>query len=321
MAPRECWKRLCSAAGNTQRADCSCGTRRRRCIQGESMRACSVASPGTPSGRVYRMYWWMGSAMRPRPWYVSMPFTTRAYTLPPGILLLVVRLEGSRLDRLPPGRLGPVPLDRGLERRRERVGRSPAEAVDLAAVELVAPCVARAVGDGGYVGLGLAQQIEDRARQRHVLDLVAAADIVDLPRLPLAEDEVDGRAVVEDVEPVAHVPAVAVERHRPVLQRIGDEERDDLLGVLVGAEVVAAPRDDHGQTVGEPVGPRQEVGGRLGRRVGVRGVEPVRLARGAHGDAAVDLVGADQEETGQPALPRGLEERVGAEDVGAQEVV
>ena len=52
IAPSECWKRLCSAAGNTQRADCSCGTRRRRCIQGESIRSCSVASPGTPAGRV-----------------------------------------------------------------------------------------------------------------------------------------------------------------------------------------------------------------------------------------------------------------------------
>jgi hypothetical protein len=52
MAPRECWKRLCSAAGNTQRADWSCGTRRRRCIQGESIRCSSVASPELPSGRV-----------------------------------------------------------------------------------------------------------------------------------------------------------------------------------------------------------------------------------------------------------------------------
>src|SRR3989442_3970166 len=114
-----------------------------------------------------------------------MPCTTRAYTIPQRILLLVVRFEGRRLDRLPLGRLGPVPLDRGLERRRERVGRSPAEAVDLAAVERVAPVVARAVGDGGDEALGLAQQTEDRARQCHVLDLVPAAEIVDLPGLPL----------------------------------------------------------------------------------------------------------------------------------------
>src|SRR5215471_12613824 len=35
MAPSECWKRLCSAAGKTHRADWSWGTRRSRCIHGE----------------------------------------------------------------------------------------------------------------------------------------------------------------------------------------------------------------------------------------------------------------------------------------------
>src|SRR2546425_234213 len=52
IAPSECWNRLCSAAGNTQRADWSWGTRRNRCTHEVSMRSCSVASPRIAPGRV-----------------------------------------------------------------------------------------------------------------------------------------------------------------------------------------------------------------------------------------------------------------------------
>src|SRR5207244_2069920 len=56
---------------------------RNRCTHEVSMRSCSVASPRIAPGRVYRMYWWMESAMRPRPWYVSAaPFTASRLARP-----------------------------------------------------------------------------------------------------------------------------------------------------------------------------------------------------------------------------------------------
>ena len=68
MAPRAWVKRLCSAVGNTQRADWSWGMRRRRWTQAVSIRSCSVVSPGIPpSGRVKGMYRWIGSQIRPLP--------------------------------------------------------------------------------------------------------------------------------------------------------------------------------------------------------------------------------------------------------------
>src|SRR6059036_1100785 len=120
IAPSECWNRLCSAAGNTQRADWSWGTRRNRCTHEVSMRSCSVASPRIAPGRVYRMYWWMGSAMRPRPWYVSAaPFTA------------------SRLARP----IERVPVDRGhrddahevgaLHRHLDQVARAPGPELEV----------------------------------------------------------------------------------------------------------------------------------------------------------------------------------------------
>ena len=46
------------------------------------------------------------------------------------------------------------------------------------------------------------------------------------------DQEVDRGAVVVDEQPVADVLAVAVERQREVVDRVRDEERDQLLGIL-----------------------------------------------------------------------------------------
>jgi hypothetical protein len=43
------------------------------------------------------------------------------------------------------------------------------------------------------------------------------------------------------MQPVAHMGAVAVQRHGPALEQRGDEARDDLLGELVRPAVVRAP--------------------------------------------------------------------------------
>jgi len=49
--------------------------------------------------------------------------------------------------------------------------------------------------------------------------------------------------VVVDEEPVALVEAVAVERDGTILEQVGGEQRDRLLRVLEGTEVVGAAGD------------------------------------------------------------------------------
>ena len=78
-------------------------------------------------------------------------------------------------------------------------------------------------------------------------------------------DAGDGRTVIADVNPVADVQTVAVDRHRLIAQQVADEQRDQLLGELVGTVVVAAARDDRGQAERVDVTPHQEVGRRLAR--------------------------------------------------------
>src|SRR3712207_8629439 len=52
-------------------------------------------------------------------------------------------------------------------------------------------------------------------------------------------------AVVLDEEPVPHVEPVAVQGHLAALEQVRDEQRDHLLGELVGPVVVRRPGDQH----------------------------------------------------------------------------
>ena len=68
--------------------------------------------------------------------------------------------------------------------------------------------------------------------------------------------------MVVHVQPVADLLAVAVDRQRAVFQRVGDHQRDQLLGELVRPVIVGGARDHHRQLVGDEVRPRQQIAGR-----------------------------------------------------------
>src|SRR5215471_12771732 len=162
------------------------------------------------------------------------------------VLFLVVLPERRILilDRPPPGLVLAVPLHRAREPLLELLARRPAERFELLRAQRVAAVVPGAVGDRLDERRGLADELEDPVREIDVLHLIAAADVVDLARNAALDEQVDGAAVVLDVQPVALVLSVTVERHGNVVDEVGDEERDDLLGKLVRPVVVRRPRDD-----------------------------------------------------------------------------
>ena len=73
--------------------------------------------------------------------------------------------------------------------------------------------------------------------------------------------------------------------------------------------------------VGVDVGGDEQVAGRLGRRVGRGGVERRGLGEGAGLDRAVDLVGGDLQVALDAELAGRVEQRAGADHVGAGEGV
>ena len=77
--------------------------------------------------------------------------------------------------------------------------------------------------------LALAEQREQLVDEHPVRRLVAGTDVVDLARRALVQHELHARAVVVDVEPVALVEAVAVQREPLAVEQVGGEERDRLL--------------------------------------------------------------------------------------------
>src|SRR5580765_7796974 len=103
----------------------------------------------------------------------------------------------------------------------EALLRTPSElAPDLADVHRIAQVVAGAVGDeldqvGVAAAFPRARAVERGAERAHHIEVAAlalAADVVGLADAPLLEHQADRLAMVVDVEPVAAVFAVAVDR-------------------------------------------------------------------------------------------------------------
>ena len=100
--------------------------------------------------------------------------------------------------------------------------------------------------------------------------------------------------MVAYVEPVADVLALAVDGNGSVLQRVQDDQRDELFGKLVGAVVIRAIRDDHRQAVGVPVSPHEVVAGRLRSRIRRARIVGRRFGEVAfRPQAAEHLIGGD----------------------------
>lgn len=244
----------------------------------------------------------------------------------PGCGLLPLRAVarlGGLLGRAPPGLVGDVPVDGGLQALGEvGVRRPPAQlALELGAVDGVAAVVAGAVGDPVEVLGVLSHRLQDHAQDGDVVLLPVGADEVGLPHAALGEDVPDGRGVVLGVDPVADVLALSVELGADAVDYVRDLPGDELLHVLVGAVVVGAVGDRGAQAVGAGPGAHEHVGAGLGRAV--RRGRVVRRLLGELGgvverQVAVDLVGGDVV-VADAVLADGLQEAEGALDVGAQE--
>ena len=237
---------------------------------------------------------------------------------------LVVGLVVAADDAHPPVAVLEVPLDRLLDAVLEFRLRLPAKfRVNLRRVDGVTAVMALAVGDVLDEAFGLAELFEDGLDDVDVGALIVAADVVDLADASLLQDQVDGMAVVLDVEPVADVLAVAVDRQLLVGQRVDDHQRDELLREVVRAVVVRAARDRRRDLVGAMVGHDEQVSTGLRSRIRARRLE-VRLfrekeIRAVERQVAVDLVRRDLMVAVDAVLAAGVEQHARADDVRLQE--
>ncbi len=183
---------------------------------------------------------------------------------------------------------------------------------------------------GRLVRVHLFQEVAQYVDYFQILALVVAADVVGLAR-PAFEQHLDqGAGMVLDIEPVADLAALAIDRQRLALQGVKYGQRDQLLGEVVGAVVVGAIGGNRRQAVGVMPGAHQVIGRGLAGGIGRVGLVASRLGEQAGGvQAAIDLVGGDMVEAEAGLLPvaetipvmaRRLQQGVGADDVGLDEL-
>src|SRR4051794_13986636 len=130
----------------------------------------------------------------------------------PAVVLLVVVPVLAGADRGPPVLVVAVPVDGPGEAVLEAHPRLPAELrAELVRAERVAAVVPGAVRHVLDQRLVAAGQLEDAVDHIDVLALVGAADVVRLARAAALQHRVDAAAEVLDIQPVAHLAAVAVD--------------------------------------------------------------------------------------------------------------
>ena len=169
---------------------------------------------------------------------------------------------------------------------------------------------------------GLPRWVEDAMDEVEVVHLGIGADVVDLAGLAIEQHGDDGRAMVLDVNPVAHVQAIAVDGQRAVADGVDDHERDQFLRELVGAVIVRAAGDDHLLAVGLVKGEREQIGAGLAGGIRGAGGDGRLLGEPPLGaERAVDFVRGDLDEAADAVPPRGIQQDAGADDVGMDEIL
>jgi len=256
------------------------------------------------------------------------------------ILLVDPLLVGTRGDVGHPVLIVEIPPDGLADARLEGLGGFPTQLpVDLGGVDRVAAVVPGSIGNVGDlfpvalpIGTG-GKFVQNGAQGVDHVEIrlfVPSSDVVGLPHPAGLEDATDGGSMVLHEEPVAHLLTVAVDGERLAGEGVMDDQRDELLGKVVGAVVVGAVRGQDGQAVGVVIGADKVV--RSGLAGGIRTIRLVLLGLGEGGigrsQRSVDLVGGDMEEAKGllvdfieivPVGSCGLEEGEGPDDVGLNE--
>jgi hypothetical protein len=100
--------------------------------------------------------------------------------------------------------------------------------------------------------------------------LVAGTDVVDLADLAL-RSTVHAGAVVEHEQPVAHVEAVAVQRHLAAVEQVVTKNGMSFSGNWYGPNLLLRAGDHHRQVVRLVVAERDQVGPAFAAEYGERG--------------------------------------------------
>jgi hypothetical protein len=152
----------------------------------------------------------------------------------------------------------------------------------------------RGIGPGR---MELLERVADAIDDLQVRSFVAATDVVPFTHAPFFENGQNPRAMIVDVQPIADVATVAVDRKRPAVQCRQDHQRNQLFRILKRTVVIRAVRHQRRQPVRMVVRAHQMIGGGLARRIrGIRRERGLLAEQPRRPERAVHLVGRDVQE-------------------------
>lgn len=233
-----------------------------------------------------------------------------------------------------------IPVDRLFNPGRERFAWRPAEfALQLRAVDRVPSVVSGPVGhvsDLARVRRAVGARrlsIEQGANLPDDLEVrlfVQPTNVVGFTYATALQHEPDRRGVILNIEPVADLPAIAVDGKRFALKGVEDHQWDQLLGEMIGTVVVRAVGGQRQEFVRVMISADQVIAGCLRRGVRrVRSEWRFLCERGIFGpQRPVHFIGRDMEEPEpgflqirelRPVQPGRVEQPQGADDVRLDE--
>ena len=179
-----------------------------------------------------------------------------------------------------------IPLHSFAHARLERFCRPPAEfALCLASVNRITPVMAGAIGDESnqfavraFTRCEFVQQRAQGMNNINIRFLVPATDVIGFTETAGLQYAPQGTAMVADVQPVAHLLTITIDRQRLARERIGNDEWDQFLGELQRSVVIRAVAGNDRQTIGVMPGAHEMIRCRLGCRV--RAVRCIRRGLG-----------------------------------------
>ena len=119
----------------------------------------------------------------------------------------------------------------------------------------------------------LVQFFQNDSDDLNVGFFVMTAKVVDFADSSLFEHGEDPAAMILDVQPIADVESLSVNRKFFVVGGIIDHQRNEFFRELIGTIIVTAARNGHGETVGAVIGKRKKIGACFAGRIGTGRVD------------------------------------------------
>src|SRR6202050_3512201 len=155
------------------------------------------------------------------------------------VILFIVRTILSSTDSRYPLHIHLVPINGLPQAIVQRYGRRPAQlASNFVALKSVASIMTGTISYRREQRLRLAHQPEQAARYAEILFYIETADVVDLSNPASLKNRQNAAAIVVYMQPVALLLPVTVNRERLVIERIRNQQRQELFGELKRAIVV-----------------------------------------------------------------------------------